>query len=142
MNLYPLSRLLRVVALPLFLLLPSLAAAQAPFISGISPSTPHAGPSNQNVTVFGGNFRANLTVTVTWTGGGATLSGTQIQNVTNSSFVMVITLGGPGSYTIRVNNSDGTQSGNFTFTSITPPAPTISSISPSSPTAGPSNQNV
>ena len=88
------------------------------------------------MTVFGDGFQGGLTVTVTWAGGGATLSGSQIQNVTTTSFRMIITLGSPGQYTIRVNNPDGRQSNSFTFTAK-PAAPEIDSVSLASPTAGP-----
>jgi hypothetical protein len=116
--------------------------AATPSISSISPSTPTRSGSNQNVQVSGSNFQSGLTVTVFIPGGGtATLSGSQIQNVTSSSFTMVITLNVAGTYGIRVNNPDGTQSNTFNFT---PQAatPSISSISPATPTHSGSNQNV
>src|SRR5579883_1451760 len=59
----------------------SATAASTPSISSISPSSPTASGSNQNITVFGSGFQAGLTVTVTFpSGGSATLSGTQIQS--------------------------------------------------------------
>jgi hypothetical protein len=89
-----------------------------PFISGISPSNPTATVGNQNVAVSGANFLSGLTVTVTFpSGGSATLSGSQILNVTGSSFTMVINFNGnPGSYSIRVNNPNGRSSNTFGFT--------------------------
>jgi hypothetical protein len=113
-----------------------------PSISSISPSTPTRGGNNQNVQVFGSNFQSGLTVTVFIPGGGtATLSGSQIQSVSSSSFTMVITLNVAGTYGIRVNNPDGGQSNTFNFTTQTA-TPSISSISPSTPTHSGSNQNV
>jgi murein DD-endopeptidase MepM/ murein hydrolase activator NlpD len=116
--------------------------AATPSISSISPSTPTRSGSNQNVQVFGSNFQSGLTVTVFIPGGStATLSGSQIQSVTSNSFTMVVTLNVAGTYGIRVNNPDGTQSNTFNFTTQAA-TPSISSISPSTPTHSGSNQNV
>lgn len=122
----------------------SLAPVSSPSISSISPSSPTVSGSNQNVTVFGSSFQSGLTVSITFPGGGGTtLSGTQIQSVTSTSFVMVATLSATGTWSIRVNNPDGGQSNTFFFTvqSASQP-PSISSVSPSSPTRSDSNQNV
>jgi DUF971 family protein len=61
-----------------------------PQIKSISPSSPLASNNDQNVTVFGSGFQLGLTVTVSYPGGSSTLSGSQIQNVNSSSFVMVV----------------------------------------------------
>src|SRR5690349_36155 len=74
-------------------------------------------------------------------GGGTTLSGTQIQSVAASSFQMSITLGTAGTYTIKVNNPDGGQSNTFSLT-VEVTAVSVTSIAPSSPSAGPNNQTV
>lgn len=113
----------------------------SPFISSISPSTPTPSGSNQSVSVFGSGFISGLTVTVFYPGGSSTLSGTQIQSVSSSSFTMIITLGLVGQYSIRVNNPDGGQSNTFSF-SVQNPTPQINSISPSSPTRRDTDQNV
>src|SRR6185436_13840510 len=64
-----------------------------PQINSISPPGPPRRDVNQNVTVNGANFQPGLTVTVFIPGGGtSTLNGSQIQNVTSSSFTMVVTL--------------------------------------------------
>src|SRR5260370_35095742 len=57
---------------------------------------------------------------------------------------MVINFNGnPGSYTIQVNNPDGGHSNTFGFNaSAQISTPSISSISPSNPTASSGNQNV
>lgn len=114
-----------------------------PSITSISPLSPVATVGNQNVTVNGTNFVSGLTVTVTFPNGSTgTLSGSQITNVTSSSFVMVIDFNNvPGAYSIRVNNPGGSQSNNYGF-SVQPAVPLISSISPSSPIATVGNQNV
>jgi hypothetical protein len=120
------------------------AAVSTPSISSISPATPTASGSNQTVTVFGSQFQSGLTVTVGFPGGGGTtLSGSQIQSVTASSFQMIITLGGAGTYTIKVNNPDGGQSSTFSFSvNAAVSTPSIGSISPGTPTASGSNQTV
>jgi len=84
------------------------AAKSSPQISNVAPGLA-ATAGNQNVSVTGSQFQSGLTVTVGFPGGGSgTLSGTQILNVTASSFVMVINFNGnPGGYTIQVNNPDG-----------------------------------
>jgi hypothetical protein len=116
--------------------------APSPAISSISPASPTVSSANQNVSVFGTNFRSGLTVTAFFpSGGSTTLSGTQIHSLTTTSFVMVATLNATGTWGIRVNNSDGTQSGTFNFT-VRAPSPVISSISPASPTVSGANQNV
>jgi pimeloyl-ACP methyl ester carboxylesterase len=113
-----------------------------PIISSISPSNPVASSSDQSVNVSGSNFQSGLTITVFIPGGGtATLSGSQIQNVTSTSFTMIITLNVAGNYGIRVNNPNGLQSNTFNFTTQNP-TPNISSINPSSPCVSSNNQNV
>ncbi len=90
----------------------------APHIDSISPSSPTHKSGDQNVTVFGSGFQSNLTVTVFFPNNNpapVTLSGTQIQNLSSGSFTMVITLNLLGTYGIRVNNPDGTQSNVFNF---------------------------
>src|SRR5262249_4687943 len=104
------------------------AASSSPSVSSINPATPGVNGSNQTVTVNGSQFQNGLTVSVTFPGGGGSiLSGSQIQNVTSTSFQMVILLGLTGSYTIRVNNPDGGTSNVFSFNVA---GPAISSVSP------------
>jgi pimeloyl-ACP methyl ester carboxylesterase len=117
---------------------------QNPSVSSISPASPMSNAADQDVTVFGSNFLPNLTVSVTFpSGGGATLSGTQIQSVTPTSFVMRITLGAPGAWVIRVNNPDGGRSTAFNFnvgTVVQQPA--ITSINPTVPAASTTDQDI
>lgn len=110
--------------------LPSLTSSvviASPSISSISPSTPTASGSNQNITISGSSFQSGLTVFISFPGGGGTtLSGSQIQSVTSTSFVMVATLSTTGTWSIRVNNPDGGQSNTFFFTvqsASQPPSP-------------------
>jgi len=108
----------------------NVVAAQTPTINSINPSSPFASNSDQNVGVSGNNFQNGMTVTIFFPGGGSgTLSGTQLQNVTPTSFTMVVTLNLSGIYGIRINNPSGLTSGIFNFTV----RPQITSISPSNP---------
>jgi len=121
-------------------------SAQQPTISAINPAAPVKGSTDQDITVSGTNFAANLTVTVIFPGGlqGPTLSGAQITNVTSTSFMMKITLGTTGAWAIRVNNLSGSQSSYFSFQVVPPTnfAPVISSMNPASPLPTTGNQNV
>jgi hypothetical protein len=95
-----------------------------PVISSLSPASPQAGPGNQAFTVSGSGFQDGQTVTVTFPGGGsATLSGSQVQNVTATSFTLLMTLADAGTYSLRVNSPNLTQSAPFGFT--TAGAPTL-----------------
>jgi hypothetical protein len=119
--------------------------AAPPFISSIAPATPTSSTSNQTVTVTGSGFQSNLTVTVFFpNSGSSTLSGTQIQNIGSSSFQMIATLNGAGTWGIRVNNPDGQQSATYSFSvsNAVTAAPSITSISPATPTSSTSNQTV
>jgi YD repeat-containing protein len=109
--------------------------ASTPTITSIAPGSPTASSGNQNVAVFGSQFQSGLTVTVGFpNGGSSTLSGSQIVNVTASSFGMAINFNGiAGSYSIRVNNPDGGQSNTYGFNvGAAASTPTITSISPNS----------
>ncbi|MFN0141780.1 MAG: FG-GAP-like repeat-containing protein, partial [Pyrinomonadaceae bacterium] len=117
----------------------SVVTAQTPVISSISPSSPLASNSDQNIAVSGNNFQAGMTVTVFFPGGGSgTLSGSQLLNVTPISFTMVVTLNLSGTYGIRINNPSGLVSGTFNFMV----RPSITSISPASPCVRSVDQSV
>ena len=90
-----------------------------PTVSGINPASPTATVGNQSVGVSGINFQTGLTVDVFYNGNlVGTLSGsTQVQNVTPTSFTMVIDFNGnPGSYGIEVVNPGSKRSTRFNFT--------------------------
>lgn len=113
-------------------------------MDSISPQNPIAGSSDRELTVNGSNYQHGLTATVTFPNGQtATLSGTQIQNVTPTSFTMRITLGNPGTWSLRVNNPDRGQSNVFPFT-VQPniQTPTVFSIYPTIPVSAPSDQDI
>lgn len=119
------------------------SVVQSPIVFSLNPTTPFVNASDQNVFVSGANFQPNLTVSVNFPGGTSTLSGTQIQNFTATSFMMRITLSTAGNYSIRVNNPDGGQSALFGFNVTTAAQnPSIASINPSTPTTQGADQNV
>jgi len=115
-----------------------------PQLNSISPNPVPTFNSNQNVQVSGSGFQAGLMVDVFNNSGTkvGTLSGSQIQNLTASTFTMVISLGSAAStFGLEVVNPDGGRSQRFTF-STTTPTPSVNSISPSSPPVINGNQNV
>ena len=93
-----------------------------PVVSGLNPASPPKFVGNQSVQVLGNFFQANLTVDVFNSSGTkiGTLSGSgQIQNVTLTSFTMVINLGGTAAtFGIEVVNPNGRRSTRFTFSTI------------------------
>jgi uncharacterized protein (TIGR03437 family) len=114
-------------------------ATDAPAVVSISPARPTVSSSSQNITVNGTGFQSGLTVTLTSPGSvTTTLSGALLQSVTSTSFVMNAALNTVGVWALRVNNPDGGQSGvfNFSVDAQVNPVPVLSSISPSSMTAG------
>ena len=118
-----------------------LASTGPPSIDAISPAVPVRRSTDQSLVVAGSGFQQNLTVTLTFpSGASTTLTGAQIQNVTPNSFTMLATLNASGSWSLRVNNPDGGQSNTFSFTVGS--GPLISSVSPPSPVASVSNQNI
>jgi pimeloyl-ACP methyl ester carboxylesterase len=113
-------------------------------VFSITPSVPVSGPSDQDIFVSGTNFQQGLTVDISAPGGGVTtLSGEQIQNVTDTSFIMRATVNAPGSWSIKVKNPDNQQSAVFPFTVASGgPTPFISSINPVAPTSNGADQYV
>jgi uncharacterized protein (TIGR03437 family) len=92
-----------------------IVAAPPVDITSISPATPGVGAS-QVVTVNGAGFASGLTVTMNLPGSGTTtISGTQIQSVTATSFQMTVTFSKMGTYSIQVTIPAGTQSNTFAF---------------------------
>jgi pimeloyl-ACP methyl ester carboxylesterase len=119
------------------------SVVQSPIVFSLNPATPFVNANDQDVFVSGANFQPNLNVSVNFPGGNSTLSGTQIQNVTSSSFMMRITLGTAGNWSIRVNNPDGGQSSLFAFSVTTGTQnPSVTSINPSTPSTQGADQNV
>jgi hypothetical protein len=89
-----------------------------PVVTSIVPPTPPVIGGNQVIGVVGRDFQPGLTAHVLNVFGAriATLTGTQIQNVTPTSFSMVVNLGDdPGRFLLEVVNPDGRRSPLFGF---------------------------
>jgi uncharacterized protein (TIGR03437 family) len=92
-----------------------IVAAPPVEITSISPATPAVG-ANQVVTVTGAGFVSGLTVSMSLPGSGSTtISGSQIQSVTATSFQMTVTFTKTGTYSIQATIPAGTQSNTFAF---------------------------
>jgi len=126
------------ISLALIFVAVNVGAAPAPSISYVSPSSYAASTSNQAMTIYGNYFVSGATLTfispsyVTYPSNSAKLtfvSSTQINYQFNNG-------GEAGTWSVRVNNPDTQYSSwvNVTVTS-TQPAPTVSSVSPTSMTA-------
>jgi len=118
--------------------------ALSPTVSSISPNPVPVFNGNQNVGVNGASYQSGLTVDVFNSSGTklSTLSGSQILNVTPSSFTMVVNLGSTaGSFGIEAVNPNGGRSSRFTFSTFSP-NPTVSSINPNPVPTFNANQNV
>jgi len=112
----------------------------APAISGVTPSALVAGSAAQTVTVTGTNFRAGLSVTFGIKGGTpTTIPGSQVSNLTATSFQIAVTVAKTGAYEFLVTNPDGQASAAFDVLARSP-SPTIASVSPSSLKASPAVQ--
>ncbi|MEK7856716.1 MAG: hypothetical protein AAB288_11550, partial [Acidobacteriota bacterium] len=117
---------------------------QTPRVFSINPETPVSSAADQDIFVSGANFKPGLTVDIVFPGGGGTtLSGAQIQNITDTSFIMRATLGGPGAWSIKVKNTDNQESSLFSFNVLSSIGnPYVNSINPTTPIEGGADQNV
>ena len=113
-----------------------------PAISSLSPSSATVGAAAQTLTIKGTNFLSTSTVTYNAVAHTATyVSGTQLtiqlsttDQATAGSYAVVVKNPAPGGGT--------SNSVNFTVTSANNPVPSISSLSPSSATAGAAAQTL
>ena len=110
-----------------------------PTITSISPPSTTAG--NFRLTITGSNFDSGAIDQIIFPNGFVGSGAAEGRLVSRSSTQLVVdeqmTGVGVGSYTVKVKNSDGQLSSGVTLTISAPTAPpTITSISPSSATAG------
>ncbi|MCX6539684.1 MAG: hypothetical protein NT151_12240 [Acidobacteria bacterium] len=83
-------------------------------IASVSPATITSSATSQTIIVTGTNFLSGLTLTNTAPGGGTTtLGGSQIQDLTTTSFQVSATFAELGSYGLQVANPSGSASGKF-----------------------------
>jgi hypothetical protein len=123
----------------------SATPAAAPTISSVSPSSYPANTSNQTMTINGANFVSGATLTFDPpTGSNIESSASKLTFVSSTRITYEINNGGDaGQWTVRVNNPDGQRSSAASFTvAASTPAPSISSVSPSSYPANTSNQTM
>ncbi|MCI0342028.1 MAG: IPT/TIG domain-containing protein [Planctomycetales bacterium] len=112
---------------------PAPAPAPAPTLSSIAPvSGPTTGGTT--ITLTGSNFQGGATVAV----GGA--AATSVVIVSGTSATAVTPAGSAGPANVTLTNPDGqaaTLANGFTYVLVTPPAPTLTAVSPTSgPIAG------
>lgn len=82
--------------------------ATAPVIDSVTPQRAAKQSQPQALTIDGKRFVQGLTVTINDPAGNATtVSGTQITNLTQNSFVISVVLTVEGEYTVSVTNPDG-----------------------------------
>jgi len=109
-----------------------------PTLTSISPASGPQG-SNVNVTLTGTNFVTP--VTVNFGGAGVTVASVVVASATSITAQFQIAAGAAlGAQNVSVTTAGGT-SGTQTFTVITPPPPTLTSVSPAAGVTG-SNLNV
>ena len=120
-----------------------LLVVPAPTITGVTPNPITADPANgyQTLTINGANFVNKPTVAVTWTGGGTTVSSSQVTYVSSTQLTMSIKLGAAAdNWTVKTTNPNGQASNTVGFTvQVQAPAPTITGVTPNPITADPAN---
>ena len=110
------------------------AVAQAPSITSISPSNAVAGGSQFTLTVNGANFVSGAVVT--WEGYSRTTAFISSTQLTAIILASDIATGGYALVSVINPPPSGPSSNAVAFHVIGPPAPAISSLAPSSATAG------
>ncbi len=88
-----------------------------PAIAAVQPSSTSAGPSAQTITIVGTGFQVGLGLTFTPpSGNNQTLTGSQLQNFSSSTFQISVVLNVVGTWTVAAMNPDGQRSGTATIT--------------------------
>jgi uncharacterized protein (TIGR03437 family) len=111
----------------------TVTAPLAPTISNVAPSTASAGGPAFTLTITGSNFVASSNVL--WNGAG--LPTTFVSSTQLTAQVAASRIATPGSASVSVSNPTGANNAApFTFTILTPAAPSVASLSPVSVVAG------
>ncbi len=105
----------------------------APALTSLSPSSAAAGSAGLTLTVSGTNFVSDTTVL--WNGSPRTTTFVSAAQLTASLAAADLATGGTAQVTVSNPTPGGGTSGSLTFT-INNPAPALTSLSPSSATAG------
>jgi hypothetical protein len=88
------------------------SSQNAPTIAAVQPSSFSASANQQLITIIGIGFQAELTVSlISPNGSTQTVSGTQLQNFSSSTFQISVVLNTIGTWTITVTNPDRQSSG-------------------------------
>lgn len=106
-----------------------------PTLTGLAPSSVQAGSGNLPVTVTGTNFINPTTLVF----GGNSISTTFINTTSLTANISSTLLTTAGSITVTVTNANGTSNSVFFTVTAAPPAPHLSSVSPSSVAEGSGN---
>lgn len=107
------------------------SSTNAPALSSLNPSSATAGGAGFTLTVDGSGFQSGATVNFS----GSALGSTFVSSTQLTADVPASAIASAGTDAVTVTNPDGSTSNTLEFT-VTPPAPTLASISPSSATAG------
>ena len=88
----------------------------APTVTRIEPEHPTASGASQPIWIVGTNFQEGLTVKLTRPGGSTTtISGDAIDRQSSTVVKVMMSLGDPGNYSLKVVNPGGQMSGSLSF---------------------------
>lgn len=90
-------------------------ASDPPTIASVVPAVLVAGPSAQQISIAGANFRAGASVIVQ-DSTGISVNGVSVSSLSDTTITANVAFTASGSYSIRVHNADGTESSPLTVT--------------------------
>ena len=114
-------------------------------VSSVLPASLAPSDASQTIMVAGSNFQPGLTVAFTRSDGEmATLGGSAIHDLTDTSFQVAVTVPEAGTYTLRVTNPSSPPSGAVTVTAqpTGTSRPVVAGLSPASPVQSGATQTV
>jgi hypothetical protein len=90
--------------------------SSAPTVTRIEPEDPVADNEAQPIWIIGTNFQEGLTVKLTRPGGStSTISGEAVDRESSTVVKVMMSLGDPGTYSVKVVNPGGQTSGSLSF---------------------------
>lgn len=105
-------------------------------VASVAPAQPVQNLVAQQSTITGVSFRAGLVLQIRAPSGGtATVQGSDIQNLTPTSFQASVVFSEVGAYVLTVGQANGEVSAPFNLTVQAVPNPVVDSVSPSDTTA-------
>jgi hypothetical protein len=108
----------------------------APQLSSVAPASAVAGGGTVNVTVSGSNFVNGAVVQWNPNGTAQSLPTGFASSTSLTAVIPASLLANPGNAVMTVLNPDQSVSGSFTFTIVSPAAPLVTTLSPTSAIAG------